>query len=162
MNRLVVLLLTLCSGLSFAQTPVTTYYDRDKTTVKEKYEILNNDSSQVHGEYTRYHPDGSVAAKGTFDKGVKTGNFYEYHPNGQVAQELHFEAGVRNGAVMVYDRNGTVIQTGLFRNDALTGELSAFYSGSGAIKSVTQFKGGKPEGLVKEYFENAPTTVQGQ
>ena len=50
------LLLAFLTGwfTSESQTPIVTFYDSTNTLVKEKYFILNNDSSQVDGNYQMF------------------------------------------------------------------------------------------------------------
>ena len=70
--------LLVCSLGLMAQTPIITYYDDG--SIKEKYHILDNDSSKVDGLYEMYSPLGNVIITGHYEKGKRQGESVLSHP----------------------------------------------------------------------------------
>ena len=60
LKKLVWVALLLGWFQSAGQTPIVTYYDSTQTIVKERYSILNNDSTQVDGPYRMFDKEGRV------------------------------------------------------------------------------------------------------
>ena len=53
------------------------YYDREKTKVKE---VMPYENNEKHGEYFLFHENGQVAVHGKYEFGHKVGKWYEYYP----------------------------------------------------------------------------------
>jgi antitoxin component YwqK of YwqJK toxin-antitoxin module len=58
------------------------------------------------GEYTKYHKDGSVWAKGRMIDGVPTGYWEWFRKDGTKLRSGHFEDGEQVGEWITYDREG--------------------------------------------------------
>ena len=67
-------LITTIHNFCLGQQKVIIYYDT-VDQVKERYTILNNDSSLIDGEYDMYYATGEPALTGTYDHGKKSGIF---------------------------------------------------------------------------------------
>lgn len=59
-----------------------------------------------HGKYTKYHPDGTKAAEGSFVDGMKDGRWRSWRPNGKLASESYYERDRRDGTFRTWFANG--------------------------------------------------------
>src|SRR5690606_4952779 len=100
------LLILTFAHLSFSQTKVITYYDSLQQYKMAEYFILDGDSSMIHGQFRKFHPDGSLAAEGLFEKGSKEGSFREYYPDGTLQRVVHYQDNMRHGKTEVFSEQG--------------------------------------------------------
>ncbi|MDE0471381.1 MAG: hypothetical protein OXH57_05520 [Ekhidna sp.] len=148
---LIITLLPMLCLQSQEPQKVTTYYEKGQ--LKEEYQILNNDSSKVDGEYKMYDLMGNVIVTGFFERGRRNGTFKNYYADGSLQRITDYKNNLRQGIARIYAINGTIIQEAVFENDTLVGEIKLFDQ-EGRTKSTTTFKNGLPNGAVLDYYEN--------
>ena len=90
---------------TLAQDTVTKFYPPEFKTVKERYTILDGDSTMIHGEYTKYFEEGEVAMKGKFVSGKPDGLFVEYYEDGKVLSKTTYENGKKTGPFEVFSKS---------------------------------------------------------
>src|SRR5690606_40151729 len=94
---------------------------------------------------------GGMLVEGFYMGGVKNHIFVEYYENRQRARELTYVDGVREEHVQVFNEDGKPVQQDYYRNDVLTDSVQLYFD-SGSVKGTAFFSGGKPDGVVKEYY----------
>ena len=80
--------------------------------MKEKYTILNGDSTLIRGDYIRYFEEGQVAMKGTFANGKPEGEFIEFYETGDTLSKTNYKDGQKTGQFQVRSKSGSLIQKG--------------------------------------------------
>lgn len=64
------------------------------------------------GDWLWYRENGELMQTGSFSTaGEKHGQWRRYHPNGSLMDEVHFERGQKMGALTKYDESGVVRAT---------------------------------------------------
>ena len=114
-------------------------YDSLGNVAKETYYV--DDKKQ--GEEIWYFEDGSVQKKLNFEEGKESGIALEFDENGVIVAEQEYSNGYlrSNKKFNQFDENGN--KTGVWRD----------YYKNGQLKSEISFKGGKMDGLSKEFDE---------
>ncbi len=82
---------------------VRTYYDEEKTNVKEEYFTMNG---KKEGIYKSYYNDGQLRAEVNYIDGLQQGIFKLYYINGQLWNEVNYINGLRQGILKSYHSNG--------------------------------------------------------
>lgn len=136
---------------------------------------VNFDNGKVNGQLKVYFESGKVAEISNWKNDSLNGLAKYYYDNGVLYQEANYKAGRLNGEQNTFYENGN-LKTSLLYKDGLlwqatinhdsignkldemtmtngTGVLNIYYP-SGVIKSVTEFKDGKPNGKSVWYFES--------
>ena len=123
--RILILLITFTffNEAAVAQTWIRTYYDSLNTVLKEEYQIIGDDSNNVHGPYIKFYQNGSPAVTGQFEHGTKLGEFHEFYPDSTLLRVTNFENGRKQGPLLAYASNGTLVQEAYFNKDTLQGSL---------------------------------------
>jgi antitoxin component YwqK of YwqJK toxin-antitoxin module len=69
-------------------------------------------------EYTHYHKDGSLWAKGQMLDGVQTGHWEWFRKDGTLMRAGTFENGEQVGEWTTYDKNGKVVKVSVMKPKA--------------------------------------------
>ena len=117
--------------------------------------------SEYHGLWTGFHPNGVVAAKGTFDKGTKEGLWTRWHANGTKASETTFRAGLEVGAAKSWHDSGKLDAMGSYRSGIRVGKWR-FFDHSGQPMSKGGFSAGKRHGPWLLYDANGKPESKGR
>ncbi|SDQ41709.1 Antitoxin component YwqK of the YwqJK toxin-antitoxin module [Chryseobacterium soldanellicola] len=139
-------LLILTSSFVFAQKPCGFKDGLQEGTCKQFYEngqvkeIADWKKGKLEGDAIFYYENGKTHAKGEYKKGYKVKEWAYYDKNGVLTSKEVF----RNGDKNVYDNNST----------------ATFYSPSGAVTEVSNYKLGKLDGESKLYYENGKSVKQ--
>ncbi|MDW8296057.1 MAG: hypothetical protein RMJ97_04155 [Raineya sp.] len=95
----------------FLKESKISYYDEMQKKLKEVIPIKDG---KKEGTYLRFHPNGNLAEKGTYQNDVKIGLWVEYYPNGRRKKETIYprvwydeETEVQ---IREYDENGRIKQ----------------------------------------------------
>lgn len=102
-------------------------------------------------ETTSTDPNASVIT----DKEGKIieGEYSKFHPDGKLAAVMNFKDRKLHGRAIKYYEDGKTVRSELnYTNGKLDGKQSRYYE-SGAIYKVEEFVDGKRNGLVKKYRE---------
>lgn len=84
------------------------YYPADpdypKVALVLKKIHFKNDLAE--GDFVAYFDDGTIKAKGQYNKGQLDGKIIKYHPNGKIRLIERYRGGIRHGWWFTYDENG--------------------------------------------------------
>ncbi len=101
--------------------------------------------SEFHGPWTSYHANGSVAAKGSYNKGVKNGEWIRWHANGKKAHVVTYKQGLESGQSKSWHDSGHLRSNGHYKNGIRFGVWS-FRNDRGQSQSKGAFKNGRRHG----------------
>lgn len=177
--------LTLFSAISLSaagQVKVQTFYDKERTLLKEEYHVTDSFSQVVDGPYISYYFDGNVKSKGQFKDNQATGtwtHYYEngrkkmegamrdnqpygywkyYYENGRISMEGNVVGDRKEDEWIFYYENGNVKSRGRFENNEKDGWWNYFYE-DGALKADASYDNGK--GWYKEYYPSGNLKMEG-
>lgn len=109
MNKLLVIMLfSIVSGGSFAQTP------KGKVSLIRTYlpdgeeEVYMTIDSIKYGLYIYYDSLGRRVVESCYVNGQETGPFIFYHQNGNIAQKSYLINGKLHGKSIIYYQDGTI------------------------------------------------------
>lgn len=133
------------------------------------------EKGKVNGQLKTYFEDGQIAEISDWKNDSLNGLAKYYYDNGVLYQESNYKAGKLNGEENTFYENGKLKTSLLYKDDLLwqvtinndsignkldemtvtngTGVLNVYYP-RGHIKSVTEFKVGKPNGKSIWYYES--------
>lgn len=136
---------------------------------------INFENGKVNGELKKYFENGQIAEISNWKNDTLSGLAKYYYNNGGLYQECNYLNGKLNGEKIIYHENGIARVRLQYKNDLLwqvkanydslgrkldeltiesgTGVLNTYYP-NGTIKSITEFKEGKPNGKSTWYFES--------
>jgi len=159
-----------------------TYYDDQKTKLKEVITLLKKDST-LHGFYHSIYENGSLAIFGHYSHGESDSTWIYYFENGrekarghyQKNQQVglwkyHYENGepkavgsyqnnIKHGQWTYYFENGEEKSTGIYYNNDKEGIWNYFYE-DGSLKAQAFFNGGK--GIYKEFYPSGKLKTEGR
>jgi antitoxin component YwqK of YwqJK toxin-antitoxin module len=97
MKRFLIITTVFCLLLVFsakAQSEGRTYYDGDKTQLKEAYMMQNiNGSTVKQGSYFMYYQNGKLQVSGTYLNNQKTGEWKYYDESGKLLRTEKYKDG---------------------------------------------------------------------
>jgi antitoxin component YwqK of YwqJK toxin-antitoxin module len=144
MRQLVLFLLILVSGSLQAQDTIRTYYDEEKTLIKEVYFRING---KAEGEVKRFDEEGKLVQIGFLKNNQKDGKFLDLNPiTGDTLRITPYESDKRTGRVLSFYPGGGIEQESTYTNNQINGEVISYYP-DGEIKGNTTFTNSKPNGL---------------
>lgn len=136
---------------------------------------INFDNGKVNGQLKTYFEDGQIAGISNWKNDSLNGLTKDYYNNGVLYQERNYKADRLNGEENIFYENGKLKTSLLYKDDLLwqavvnndnfgnkldemtvtngAGVLNVYYP-RGHIKSVTEFKMGKPNGKSTWYYES--------
>jgi antitoxin component YwqK of YwqJK toxin-antitoxin module len=145
----------LQSNSSFIQPhgTIRTYYDEDKTRLKEIIEYRNG---VKHGEYLEYYPNGNLRMKTNYNNDKIEGQYTLNFPDGSLEVNKTIRNGKTEGIVKKYFRDDhdeyqntyTLTQ---YKNDKKNGKVK--YYVDDILYSTAVYKNGK-EYEITNYYEN--------
>ena len=96
-----------------------------------------NTVGELHGDRIVYYPNGQIAEKTFYKKGVLDGNAIWYAENGIMIKNYMYSNGVLNGKASFYDKEGNLLVEGIYRKDKKHG-IWKYYE-SGKLKEEKDF-----------------------
>lgn len=165
-----------------AQIKVRTFYDKEKTQLKELFYIADSTTQALDGPYVSYYYNGNIKTSGHYENNQASGfwkYYYEngnikmegalendettgkwryYYENGRVSMEGKIEGGKKRGNWTFYYENGAVKSQGAYKNDIKEGIWNNFYEDS-ALKSQIFYENG--DGLYKEFYPSGELKMAG-
>ncbi|MEO9964644.1 MAG: hypothetical protein ABJF11_02575 [Reichenbachiella sp.] len=144
----------------FAQGVVLrTYYDQEKTVVKEVFTVRDTISNQLNGPYTSYYLSGIKKAEGFYAGNKASGNWVYYFENGKIRQTGSFLHGRTVGIWSDYFENGNLRSEGILSNGKKVGQWSYYYE-AGSLKSEGQYDQEVRVGTWNYYYEGGGMKAQ--
>jgi antitoxin component YwqK of YwqJK toxin-antitoxin module len=123
---------------------IRTYYDVNKTKIKEIIEYRNG---VKHGEYLKYHKlengDTRINLKviTNYNKDKLEGRYFEYFKNGQLFEDSFYKNGKKEGTSTHYWQNGNFTVTN-YTQGKMNGE-EIRYNKNGIILNRELYRNGK-------------------
>src|SRR5690606_35965207 len=140
---LTLLLILGCFPLLFAQQETRTYYDEEKTILKEVFYLKD---SLPDGNYERFNEEGDRTETGFFVEGKREGFFKPYFPGPSATLRIvNYENGLRPAPATTFHPKGQIAQQAIYENDQLQGEVTVFFE-NGQTKSTVIFEDDFPNG----------------
>ncbi|TAE19303.1 MAG: hypothetical protein EAZ95_02265 [Bacteroidetes bacterium] len=84
-----ILIEKLTYNMGFSEESRLAYYDAGETKLKE---VIPVEHKVLHGDYYRFHENGTVAETGEYMNGEKIGTWTEYHDNRQRKKQTQYVA----------------------------------------------------------------------
>ena len=143
----------LSSTLCLAQTvELRTYYDEEKTIVKEIYTLKEKNSNVLQGPYTSFFQGGNLKTVGQYFENSANGLWEFYYDGGELRMRGNINNGKNNGYWEYFYKNGETSMEGEILDNVREGHWKMYYD-NGSLKSEGSFLQGQKDGLWKYYFE---------
>lgn len=113
----------------------------------------------LHGPFTHYYEEGSVAAFSTFDNGARVGKTTNYYPSGRLASVQPYQEGLPNGKHLYYYPDGAVKAEIDYAGGRLDGKVH-LYDHFGRLCRELSFSQGKREGVERIWNEEGLLVVE--
>ena len=141
------------SPLAISQeVQLKTYYDSDKTQLKEVYTLKEKGSQILHGPYTDYFENGEVKTHGQYFENAANGVWEFYYESGGIRMRGNIKNGQNQGLWEYFYENGEMSMIGDIDGGKRQGDWQMYFD-NGALKSEGKFADGVKEGSWKYYFE---------
>lgn len=157
------LFLLLLNAMHYAwsqQLEVKTYFDAQKQTIKEVYQIDKNKSNQINGFYKAYYPNGPLEVEGFYNKGIAEGEWKYYYQSGSLKMSGTMKGESPQGHWEYYYENNNKSMEGTIEAGNREG-FWTFYYENGNKKSEGKFEKGKKDGLWHYYYEDGTLKAKG-
>ncbi len=121
---------------------------RDANSPGLSFPVLDEtyEAGVLHGPTIRYHLASDVVqAKGSLDRGRRSGLWETFHPNGQLATSCEFQDGFKEGVEATFVAEGQKISSVEHRRGILDGLSESWYP-DGVLQSRGSLLDGKREG----------------
>ncbi|MEO9853812.1 MAG: hypothetical protein ABJH72_07600 [Reichenbachiella sp.] len=152
-------LLLISTSLLGQGVVLRTYYDQEKTVVKEVFAVDDTISNQLNGPYTSYYLSGIKKSEGYYTNNKASGQWTYYFENGRVRQSGSFLYGRTVGIWSDYFENGKLRSEGILSNGKKGGEWSYYYE-VGSLKSRGQYDDEIRTGTWEYYYEGGGMKAQ--
>lgn len=119
----------------------TTYYDKAKHQLKEKFHI--SETGQKNGEYISYYDTKGIEIICTYKNDILEGEMRTYHRNGQLASCVTYVKGKKQGKEIKYQDNGILTETAYYKDGLAFGEKINYDQYGNKYKVTTYLKGKK-------------------
>lgn len=135
-----------------------TYYDDQKTKLKEVVSLLKNDSIP-HGAYLSIYENGSLAIHGYYDHGASDSTWVYYYENGREKANGSFQNGGQHGEWKYFFESGEPKAIGSYQQNIRHGQWT-YYFESGQEKSSGIYLENKKEGIWNYFYEDGSLKAQ--
>lgn len=154
-------LVFICTSYVQAQRliPSKTYYDYQKTLLKERFFVQKKNPAILDSTYLLYYQNGVLKTKGNFKNNKAEGHWTYYYENGTPRMEGDFQQGVQSGYWKYYYENGTLSMEGKINKDIKEGPW-LYYFENGNKKSEGPYVKNKKEGIWIYYHEDGTLKAQ--
>lgn len=129
-----------------------TFFDEEKSQLKEVYTLKEEGSKVLHGPYSDYFENGNLKTSGQYFDNIANGVWEFYYENGQIRMRGNINNGVNEGQWEYYYENGETSMEGEISNKKRHGDWKMYFD-NGALKSEGKFVSGVKEGSWKYYYE---------
>ena len=133
---------------------------RIKETSGDYTNIYSYKSGELHGLNVSYYKD-NIKEIGHWKDGKQNGLFQLYTEEGILVDDASFKEGERDGLTkQFYSDTGKLRVLGNYKNGVLAGEFKAYYP-NGNLQGEVTYKNGEMNGEFKEYHENKNIRLSG-
>lgn len=126
------------------------YWERSYMTGQTMYKAFFVDNKPV-GEMLRYHPNGNMMARITYDHEGMNGQGELFDENGRKIAEGNYKGTDKDGEWKFYNERGRLIGLENYKDNLRDGESIAYYP-NGNVASKTNWKNGKQDGSEVMYY----------
>jgi antitoxin component YwqK of YwqJK toxin-antitoxin module len=125
------------------------------SSVTEGFFISEEEYSggKKQGLSVKFYPDSTIAEKLTYSADIKHGEWLKYHPNGSLHLRTGFNYGKLNGRFEAFFDNGKPEVTGQYKDDQKDG-LWVIYKKDGNIKFKTEYNSGIAQNRYIDIYES--------
>tara|TARA_Y100000310_G_scaffold342310_1_gene444975 strand:- start:997 stop:2814 length:1818 start_codon:yes stop_codon:yes gene_type:complete len=135
-----------------------TYFDEEKTQLKEIVTLLKSDSS-LHGKYQSLYLNGSLSVSGYYDHNQSDSTWIYYFENGRVKMQGSYRQGKQNGKWTYYYESGELKASGIYQKDVRHGHWT-YYFENGQEKSSGIYYNDLKEGIWNYSYEEGSLKAQ--
>lgn len=136
-----------------------TYYDQEKTALKEIYYLEDTIQNILSGPFKSFYLSGRVKSEGAYANNRATGSWTNYYENGNVKNAGTFLDGKTIDIWTYYYENGNIRSEGILSDNVKAGKWSFYYE-DGGLKSDGEFVEGIREGIWNYYYEGGVLKAQ--
>lgn len=149
---LINVLFFLCVELS-SQTlkKIITYYDKDKTQIKEEY-FYNEKLKKLDSTFISYYQNGNKKSEGNYKNDQIVGNWTYYYESGSVKALGEYKRNAQNGFWSYYYENGQTSMEGKMLDGKKTDYWKTYFENN-IVKSEGNYVKGKQDGNWNFYNE---------
>ncbi|MCG8307991.1 MAG: membrane-binding protein [Cytophagales bacterium] len=153
-------ILILLAESSFSQpVEIRTYYDDQKSVIKEIYYIDDSSSAVLCGAYTSYFMNGAKEKQGFYKDNFPDSAWTYYYENGQVKMKGMLHYGSSHGLWEYYYENGSINMAGIIIDSKREGTWKYYYE-NGKIKSQGAYLNNKKDGIWNYFYEDGELKAQ--
>jgi antitoxin component YwqK of YwqJK toxin-antitoxin module len=139
--------------------PSKTYYDFNKTILKEKFFVQKKNPTLLDSTYLLYYQHGQLKTKGNFKNNKAHGTWLYYYENGSPKMEGTFVNGEQSGYWIYYYENGHKSMEGSITKDIKQGTWIYYYE-NGNKKNYGPYINNKKDGVWLYFGEDGNTKAQ--
>jgi antitoxin component YwqK of YwqJK toxin-antitoxin module len=138
-----------------------TYYDIDSIRVKEQYDVVQINSSEIirEGSFRSYYYSGELRSEGFYVNNKPAGIWKYYYENGSIKMEGEVRNLSNYGHWTYFHENGTKRMEGKLSDGKRVGNW-LFYYETGELKSEGEFVDGIREGLWSYFYPEGEIKAQ--
>lgn len=146
-----------CQSLSAQENLGYTYYDRDKTVLREQFELGGN--GQKNGEYVQFTREGKPLEQGFYrnDRVDSLWYFYDVE-TGKLMRTITFHLDTLQGEYQLFSPDSIVIQKGAYDKGYLADTVYFFYP-KGNLQAKGRILDGKRVGVWQFYHDNGALSL---
>lgn len=100
------------------------------------------DGKLLHGEYRSFYPNKNLKESGQFEYGLKTREWKSWFSSGELQSVIFWRSGKKEGRFQEFSPDGQKLRSGQYKEDKLSGYISAYSGDSVARKQF--YRDGKP------------------
>jgi len=151
----ILLCMLISNFVCIGQQPIKrqTFYDYDKTQLKEIYLVSPVAPYKKNGYYKLYNKNTVLIKECVYKDGKLNGAYKEMYNDGSPKLTTTYKNDEFNGLTRQYYSNGVLQSESFFTNGIVNGKFLENYE-NGSRKLESMFANGKENGITKQYFEN--------
>ena len=152
-----VIVVLICLSAMYEQVlgqghELKSYFDDQKSMVKELYTLKSVGSKILHGPYTSFFKNGNLKTQGQYFNNVSNGAWEFYYEDGGLRRRGSLKDGKNEGMWEYFYENRQKSMEGDISGGARQGYWKMYYS-TGMLKSEGAFKDGKKQDRWKYYYD---------
>lgn len=159
MNRVLAIVLVILSLIFFKvdlhaqNVKKQTWYNVEKTKLKEEYYLNNKNKKTLEGLYTAYYLNGKVKMRGFFENSLYQGYWEFYYENGNKKSAGYYVNNLPEGIWKYYFENQNIQMQGKLVNGKKDSTWSFYYENQ-IIKSIGEYEMDTVSGQWKYFYED--------
>ena len=149
----IIAIILLLPILAKGQVLLKTYYDEDKSVIKEEFYVKSRQDNILHGLYKAYYIDGVTKSEGRFANNKSTGVWKYYYKNGRLRMQGEIDDGKNIGKWDYFFENGSTKMSGRLLSGKKEGIWVYFYKNN-SKESEGSYASGLKIGSWKYFHES--------